>query len=289
MVFQSYAIWPHMSVFENVAFPLRHGRQKLPKSVVADRVMRVLGLVGLGTLADRPAPLLSGGQQQRVALARALAREPAVLLLDEPLSNLDTKLRESMRYHIKELVRRLNITTLYVTHDQLEALTMSDTVALMRDGRIVQAGPPRAVYLTPGDAFVANFLGRTNFLTGCARRGGADAGMGWVETPWGRLVSALPAWAVEGCAVLVGFRPESASLSLEAPGADNVLKGTVVASAFAGQTVEYKIDLGGQVIDVCGEAFVVHAPGAPVFVRIAPDRCYVLNAEAPGDSPAAEP
>ena len=289
MVFQSYAIWPHMSVFENVAFPLRHGRQKLPKAVVADRVMRVLGLVGLGALADRPAPLLSGGQQQRVALARALAREPAVLLLDEPLSNLDTKLRESMRYHIKELVRRLNITTLYVTHDQLEALTMSDTVALMRDGRIVQEGPPRAVYLTPGDAFVANFLGRTNFLTGCARRGGGDAEMGWVETPWGRLASVLPSWAGEGCPVLVGFRPESASLSLEAPAADNVLKGTVVTSAFAGQTVEYKIDLGGQVIDVCGEAFIVHAPGAPVFVRIAPDRCYILNAQARSDSPAAEP
>jgi iron(III) transport system ATP-binding protein len=290
MVFQSYAIWPHMSVFENVAFPLRHGRHKLPRAVVADRVMRVLGLVGLGELADRPAPLLSGGQQQRVALARALAREPAVLLLDEPLSNLDTKLRESMRYHIKELVRRLDITTLYVTHDQLEALTMSDTVALMRDGRIVQEGPPRAVYLQPGDAFVANFLGRTNFLAGCARRDVGDAGdvgAGSVETPWGRLASLLPSWVAEGGSVLVGFRPESASLSLEAPAAaDNVLKGTVVTSAFAGQTVEYKIDLGGQVIDVWGEVLSALAPGTPVFVRIAPDRCYVLAAPAPSTVPA---
>jgi iron(III) transport system ATP-binding protein len=280
MVFQSYAIWPHMTVFENVAFPLRHGQRKLPDGLVKDRVMRVLELVGLASYADRPAPLLSGGQQQRVALARALAREPAVLLLDEPLSNLDTKLRESMRYHIKDLVRRLDITTLYVTHDQLEALTMSDVVGLMREGRIVQEGPPRAVYLNPGDAFVANFLGRTNFLAGRVRRSAGDDGQGWVETEWGRMASALPAWATDGCRVLVGFRPECTSLSkVQPPDPCNVLQGTVATSAFAGQTVEYKIDLGGQLIDACGEPVSMHAPGSPVFVGVAPDRCYVLSPE----------
>jgi iron(III) transport system ATP-binding protein len=282
MVFQSYAIWPHMTVFENVAFPLRHGRQGLSGRVVRDKVMRVLELVGLESYAARPAPLLSGGQQQRVALARALAREPTVLLLDEPLSNLDTKLRESMRFQIQALVRRLRITTLYVTHDQLEALTMSDMVGLMRDGRIVQEGSPRAIYLEPRDPFVANFLGRTNFIPGRVRRSADGDGRGWVDTRWGRLASPLPEWAGEGCRVRVGFRPEYARLSREAPAPPaNVLHGTVAASAFAGQSVEYKIDLGDQLIDVSSEPFSTYAPGEPVFVGIEPERCYVLAGEDP--------
>jgi iron(III) transport system ATP-binding protein len=280
MVFQSYAVWPHMTVFENVAFPLRHGWQKLPSRLVKDKAMWGLELVGLASYADRPAPLLSGGQQQRIALARALAREPSVLLLDEPLSNLDTKLRESMRYHIKELVRRLNITTLYVTHDQLEALTMSDTVALMQSGKIVQEGPPREVYLKPANAFAANFLGRTNFLAGRVRRDDGDDERGWVETAWGRMTSVLPTWMTDGCRVLVGFRPECATLSQREPaGSWNVLRGTVATSAFAGQIVEYRIDVGGKLIDACGEPFSMHATGETVFIAIAPDRCYVLSAE----------
>jgi iron(III) transport system ATP-binding protein len=286
MVFQSYAIWPHMTVFENVAFPLRHGRQKLPSRVVRERVMRVLDLVGLASYAARPAPLLSGGQQQRVALARALAREPAVLLLDEPLSNLDTKLRESMRDQIRTLVQRLGITTLYVTHDQLEALTMSDMVGLMRDGRIVQEGPPRAIYLEPRDPFVANFLGRTNFLPGLVRRGAAGDPFGWVDTRWGSLGSSLPAWAADGARVTVGFRPEYARLSREKPAAPaNVLHGTVAATAFAGQSVEYKIDLGDRLIAVSGEPFSAYAPGDAVFVGIQPEWCYILSDE---DQPARD-
>jgi iron(III) transport system ATP-binding protein len=274
MVFQSYAIWPHMTVFENVAFPLRHGRQKLASRVVRERVMRVLDLVGLANHAGRPAPLLSGGQQQRVALARALAREPAVLLLDEPLSNLDTKLRESMRDQIRTLVHRLGITTLYVTHDQLEALTMSDMVGLMRDGRIVQEGPPRAIYLEPRDPFVANFLGRTNFLPGLVRRVAASDAYGWVDTRWGSLSTPLPAWAADGARVRVGFRPEYARLSREKPAAPaNVLHGAVAATAFAGQSVEYKIDLGDRLIAVSGEPFSAHAPGDAVFVGIQPEWC----------------
>ncbi len=289
MVFQSYAIWPHLTVFENVAFPLRHGRQRLPRGVIRDKVVQALDLVGLGALAERPAPLLSGGQQQRVALARALVREPSVLLLDEPLCNLDSKLRESMRYHIKELVRRLKITTLYVTHDQLEALTMSDTVALMREGRIVQSGSPRDVYLRPGDAFVAGFLGRTNLLDGRVGRRSGEDGEGSIETPWGVMRSMLPPWASEGTSVRVGFRPEYTTLSQGAPdGLCNILRGTVAAVAFAGQTVEYKIDLGGLLIDACGEPFATHLLGGPVFIGVAPERCYVLPAEVGGTVGSAE-
>src|ERR1700716_53760 len=208
MVFQSYAIWPHMTVFDNVAFPLVHGVRKQPRKTVEEKVMRALSLVQLDPRAKRPAPMLSGGQQQRVALARAIASEPAVLLLDEPLSNLDAKLREDMRHEIKTLVRRLGTTTLYGTHDQLAALSVSDRVALVNDGNIVQEGAPRDVYLRPADSFAANFLGRTNLLEGTV----TDLAAGTVETPWGVLRCALPAWASQGSELTIGFRPESVVL-----------------------------------------------------------------------------
>ena len=140
IVFQSYAVWPHLTVFENVAFPLRYGKQKVKRGEVKETVRKALDLVQIGHLAQRPAPLLSGGQQQRVALARALVAEPKVLLLDEPLSNLDAKLREQMRLEIRSLVKRLDITTLYVTHDQVEALTMSDRIGVMAEGKLLQEG-----------------------------------------------------------------------------------------------------------------------------------------------------
>jgi iron(III) transport system ATP-binding protein len=158
MVFQSYAIWPHMNVFENVAFPLREMRGKFSRQEIRAKVLQALSLVQLDGLEDRPAPFLSGGQQQRLAVARALVKEPRVLLLDEPLSNLDAKLREETRFELRELVMRLGITTLYVTHDQLEALTMSDIVAVMDQGRIVQEGPPIEIYQFPHERFVANFI-----------------------------------------------------------------------------------------------------------------------------------
>src|SRR5262249_50205466 len=142
MVFQSYAIWPHLSVFDNVAFPLVSGRRRFSRQEVREKTLRVLGLVHLEALADSPAPFLSGGQQQRVALARALVAEPTVLLLDEPLSNLDAKLRTEMRFELKNLVQSLGVTTLYVTHDQMEALTMSDSVAVMHEGVFVEEAPP---------------------------------------------------------------------------------------------------------------------------------------------------
>src|SRR5690349_4677815 len=168
MVFQSYAIWPHMNVFENVAFPLQVlPRAKRPgRAEVRRRVERVLAVVKLDHLASRDATALSGGQQQRLALARALVMEPALLQLDEPLSNLDAKLRDDMRFELKRLQRELGITCVYVTHDQVEALAMSNKVAVMRDGKIEQVGHPRAVYERPQSRFVADFIGTSNFLDG---------------------------------------------------------------------------------------------------------------------------
>jgi iron(III) transport system ATP-binding protein len=276
MVFQSYAIWPHMTVYENVAFPLVHGVRKQPRKVVEEKVMRALSLVQLDRLATRPAPLLSGGQQQRVALARAIASEPAVLLLDEPLSNLDAKLREDMRHEIKTLVRRLETTTLYVTHDQLEALSMSDRVALINDGQIVQEGAPRDVYLRPADAFAANFLGRTNLLEGHV----TDVAAGAIETRWGTLKCALPAWATHGTQVTLGFRPESVVLSEARSGQDG-LAGKVAATSFVGDAVEYQIDLGGRIVRAKGQPFLVLDEGRDVLVRVPAERCYLLERAGP--------
>ncbi len=166
MVFQSYAIWPHLTVFENVAFPLRYGSFKVPKSQVRDMVMRTLESVQLAEFADRPSPLLSGGQQQRVALARALVYEPTILLLDEPLSNLDAQLRKEMRSEIAALIKHLGVTALYVTHDQEEALAISDRIAVMKDGLIQQEGIPDEVYTYPATVFVAQFVGKSNFMKG---------------------------------------------------------------------------------------------------------------------------
>ncbi len=253
MVFQSYAIWPHMSVLDNVAFPLIYGVRKLGRREARERALKALDLVQLEELAERPAPYLSGGQQQRVAVARALALEPSVLLLDEPLSNLDAKLRDEMRHELKTLVRRLGITTLYVTHDQLEALSMSDRVAVMHAGRIEQLGRPREVYHAPASSFAARFLGRTNVLEGTAE------------------------WARDGAPVAIGFRPENVTISAQPPsGMSNVVSGTVIGHSFNGESVEYVIDLGGQTVQARGDAFEMLEEGSRAYLAIPPSRCFVL-------------
>ena len=171
MVFQSYAIWPHMTVFENVAFPLRvrPRKQRPSKREISERVERVLETMELLQYADRHATKLSGGQQQRLALARAIVIEPSLLLLDEPLSNLDAKLRESLRFELKRLQRELGITSIYVTHDQIEALSLSSNIAVMRAGEVVQLGKPRDIYENPQNKFVAEFIGTSNFIDGTVK------------------------------------------------------------------------------------------------------------------------
>jgi len=247
MVFQSYAIWPHMTVFENVAFPLLYGRRRVSRSAVKDRVMKALQLVQLAGLENRPAPFLSGGQQQRVALARGIVDERKVLLLDEPLSNLDAKLREEMRFELRELVLRLHITTLYVTHDQVEALSMSDRIAVMNNGKIVQEGTPRELYLTPKDRFVADFLGKSNFLEAKVLEISAGAKRGKVQTIAGALDCMITRAVKPGDSVLLGFRPAALRLIDDGCTADsNTFRAEIDSASFAGDFLECQLRVKNQ-------------------------------------------
>src|SRR4051812_31484126 len=219
MVFQSYAIWPHMNVFQNTAFPLEVGDRRYSRAQVRDNVMRVLTAVQLDHLADREATMLSGGQQQRLALARALVMEPALLLLDEPLSNLDAKLREKMRFELKRLQRELKITTVYVTHDQSEALALSHQIAVMNEGRIQQIGKPRDVYERPANQFVADFVGNTNFVEGqIASDTHVVSGVTrTVRTEIGDVIVSTELAVTGGDRVTISVRPEDVALSETRP------------------------------------------------------------------------
>ena len=247
MVFQSYAIWPHMTVFENVAFPLLHGRRRVSRGSVKDRVTKALQLVQLAGLENRPAPFLSGGQQQRVALARAIVDEPKVLLLDEPLSNLDAKLREEMRFELRDLVLRLHTTTLYVTHDQIEALSMSDRIAVMSNGKIVQEGTPREIYLTPKDRFVADFLGKSNFLDGRVLEISNSSKLGKIDTAVGSLDCVITLAVKPGDSVLLGFRPAALRVGDDGcAGKANTFRAEIASTSFAGDFLECELRVENQ-------------------------------------------
>jgi len=278
MVFQSYAIWPHMTVFENVAFPLREMKRRFTRQAIDQKVGAALSLVQLHGLADRPAPFLSGGQQQRLALARALVREPRVLLLDEPLSNLDAKLREETRFELRELVKRLKITTLYVTHDQLEALTMSDVVTVMDQGRIVQSGTPLEIYQEPQQKFVANFVGLTNFLEGIVESSAVDGNhLGVVNTAHGKLHCILPEGIGAKDKVLIVVRPEDINIVAEtALEKENVLRAQVDALTFMGDALECQLSVGDQRLRTKLHPSSTVRQGDTVFLRLPPQSCRAL-------------
>jgi len=278
MVFQSYAIWPHMTVFENVAFPLRVGKTKVRKAELTRRVDEVLALVALDGLADRPATQLSGGQQQRLALARALIRRPKVLLLDEPLSNLDARLRDRMRTEIRDLQRLIGITTLYVTHDQVEALSMSNRIAVMDGGRIVQEGTPKEIYERPATRFVANFVGSANFMPGEVVEHGMSGRMK-VKAGGGVLEATCPKGISVGDQVTLSVRPENVRIHRQEPHVPNVLAGTVTQVLFLGEAVDARVAVDGTSL-----VARVH-PGTPitvddhVWVEVPPEACTVIHDE----------
>jgi iron(III) transport system ATP-binding protein len=279
MVFQSYAIWPHMTVFENVAFPLRVGKQRFGSGEIKSKVEKALALVEMGGLEDRMATQLSGGQQQRLALARALVREPKVLLLDEPLSNLDAKLRERMRVELRELQRRLRVTTLYVTHDQIEALSMSNEIAVMNAGEIVQQGAPREIYLYPQTQFVAQFIGSTNQFSGKLRDVNGD-GRGCVETSMGELHCTVTGEAAPGSEVVVMVRPENIVLhKARPPETANVVEGKIAMVMFLGQYLDCTIELGRNVFQTYQHHSLQVRRGDPVWVELPPGDCLAIGAK----------
>jgi len=277
MVFQSYAIWPHMTVYENAAFPLRVGRRKLARREIDERVMRVLGTVDLADMAQREATKLSGGQQQRLALARALVMEPRVLLLDEPLSNLDAKLRERMRFELKRLQRELGITTVYVTHDQSEALALSHAIAVMNRGRIEQIGTPRDVYERPVNQFVADFVGTTNFLEATVSGTDGAAGFYRVRCELGELKAHAHETLSAADKVVLSVRPEDIHLSESRPEGDNVWQGTVDQKVFLGETADWQVAIGERRLQSRVHPSLRTRVGEPIYVRIDPEKCVALK------------
>ncbi len=245
MVFQNYALWPHMTVSENVSYGLK--LRKVSSSDMAARVQGVLAKVGLTGLGDRYPGQLSGGQQQRVALARALVLNPQMLLLDEPLSNLDAKIRVQVRAEIRKLQKELAITAVYVTHDQEEALAMSDRIAVFNLGRVCQVGPPKALYERPANRFVADFIGINNIVEGTVRSvEGPDRTL-QAETAFGVLSAIHDATLRVGDRCVICMRPENIALDGPSGGERNHFEGRIAFSAYLGNTLRYDVDLGGGV------------------------------------------
>ena len=252
MVFQSYAVWPHLSVYQNVALPLTDGRRRPPKDEVRDRATESLRLVQMEGLADRPVTDLSGGQQQRVALARAIVTKPMVLLMDEPLSNLDARLREEMRIELKKIATTAGVTTLYVTHDQAEALSMGDRICVMNEGEIQQIGSPEEVYARPPNHFVAEFVGDMNFIKGKV------TGPGQVESTLGMRSHDLPPNCPVGSEVTLAIRPQHLKLTRDQSQNSQSPEGTIITKSYLGDAILFEVD-------VSGVTLMVRLPGESDF------------------------
>ena len=277
MVFQSYAIWPHMSVFDNVAFPLRHVPSRFPRSEIEPRVHSALELVRLSGLVKRNGGELSGGQQQRLALARALVCEPKVLLLDEPLSNLDAKLRGEMRLELRELQKRIRVTTLYVTHDQIEALSMSNRVAVVNAGRIAQLDYPRAVYQQPNGSFVAAFMGSTNMIPGTLARNPDSI---WaIETAIGTFQCAKSTDVRAGEQALLTIQPVYVVVHEELKKGTNMVRGTVALSVFSGDYVDCQFQVGAQTLYARQHPSVELREGQEVSIELPAAHCVAVAPE----------
>jgi iron(III) transport system ATP-binding protein len=277
MVFQSYAIFPHLNVFENIVYGLKI--QRLSSNVIKEKARRVLELTELTGLENRAPNALSGGQQQRVALARALVMEPKVLLMDEPLSNLDAKLRELMRTEIRRIQQTLGITSVYVTHDQIEAMTLSDRIVVMNQGRIEQIGAPQDIYRRPQTSFVADFIGRTNFAGGVVRDINADTVA--VEL-MGQTLNVLKPHAPlsEGQAVKAVIRPEAIQIAEQ--GSHSHYQGIVRWASYLGNVVEYDVEVAGQrliIVDNDPRHTTIHSQGKEIDLRVLEDCIYILPEE----------
>jgi ABC-type Fe3+/spermidine/putrescine transport system ATPase subunit len=276
MVFQSYAIWPHLTVFENVAFPLRVRRES--DETVRQRVERGLEIVGLGGFGERGATELSGGQQQRVALARALVYEPEILLLDEPLSNLDAKLREQMRVEIRALQKQLGLTVLYVTHDQAEAMTLSDRIAVVHRGRFEQIGTPEQVYEKPLTEFAAGFLGRMVSFPGKVIK---NAAASWIELAGAArwpVAATLVARFDDGVTVHLQTRPEDIEISADAELQAYQMIGTVEQVAYLGESFEYHVRASGITFVLIAAKKHRYRIGESIRLALDPSRLHVRAA-----------
>ena len=276
MVFQSYAIWPHMSVFENVAYGLRV--RKRPAAEIRERVHAALDLVQMGGFADRAASALSGGQQQRVALARACAFSPSVLLFDEPLSNLDAKLRGDMRIELRELQHRLGVTSVYVTHDLEEALAMSDQVVVMRAGQIEQNAPPEEIYNRPRTGFVADFVGSSNLITGRLRPDLSGEGLIALEIAEHVIVHATPYARAVGQTVTLSVRTVHLRATAHRPeGSRNVWPVTIHRAIFLGDMTQLHVIWAGREVVVRCTALDGIQAGRPAWLSVDPAHCVVLE------------
>jgi iron(III) transport system ATP-binding protein len=268
MVFQSYALWPHMTVAQNVAYGLE--LRKLDRAAIARKVEAILATARLGALAERYPAELSGGQQQRVSLARALIVEPDTLLLDEPLSNLDANLREEMRFEVRRLHDAYRYTTVYVTHDQSEAMTTADLIAVMNAGRVEQLGTPKQVYEEPRSEFVARFLGGSNIVRGSA----IDRSRVRFA---GSVIECEGASLVPGADVPVSIRQHDIGIAAEKPPHGNAVPGTVARNVFLGAARDYIVELeDGTQLRIAAAPVQDFAPGAPVWLTLPPEKCRAL-------------
>jgi len=274
MVFQTYAIWPHMTVFDNVAYPLQ--ARKEPKETIRRKVAQTLKFVQLEGFENRPATKLSGGQQQRVALARALVPEPKVILFDEPLSNLDAKLREETRKELRSFLTRLQITAVYVTHDRIEALSLSDSLAVMKDGRIVEIGTPKEIYFDSDQRFVADFIGRANMIDGKVRA--AQGALTMVDTSIGPVACRKHSEVAAGTPVAVCVRPEFIRVSTAAPAeGPNIFKGRVASLVFVGEANEGEIEVGDRRLVTEVDPTAGIQEGDAVYIAFDADKCALLR------------